>query len=265
MRRLSQSPSPSVRPRQFTPIPIPSYTHPGLKLYSILDLERLGFRYPQPHSPPDPQDVATFSYTSGTTGGPKGALLTHANFLCVYAAGKALEVENFPDDVHFSYLPLPHVFERVMLLAVLGNGAAMGFWQGSAEKLVEDLQALRPTCMPAVPRVLNRIYDKVMAGVRASSPVKQALFWRAYRAKLADLDKGDLTKVGQTTTQQAGGGDRRSSQLVTPPTQSIDHIHTTHIHDRASGTGWCSARSARPSASTASASCSPVRVCLHID
>lgn len=228
MRRLSQSPSPSVRARQFTPIPIPSYTHPGLKLYSILDLERLGFRYPQPHSPPDPQDVATFSYTSGTTGGPKGALLTHANFLCVYAAGKALEVENFPDDVHFSYLPLPHVFERVMLLAVLGNGAAMGFWQGSAEKLVEDLQALRPTCMPAVPRVLNRIYDKVMAGVRASSPVKQALFWRAYRAKLADLDKGDLTKVGQTTTQQAGGGDRRSSQSVTPPTQSIDHARTQH-------------------------------------
>lgn len=115
----------------------------GLKLYSILDLERLGFRYPQPHSPPDPQDVATFSYTSGTTGGPKGALLTHSNFLCVYAAGKALEVENFPDDVHFSYLPLPHVFERAMLLAVLGNGAAMGFWQGSPEKLVEDLQVGR--------------------------------------------------------------------------------------------------------------------------
>jgi acyl-CoA synthetase (AMP-forming)/AMP-acid ligase II len=124
------------------PTPVPPWST-GLKLYSILDLERLGFRYPQPHSPPDPQDVATFSYTSGTTGGPKGALLTHSNFLCVYAAGKALEVENFPDDVHFSYLPLPHVFERVMLLAVLGNGAAMGFWQGSPEKLVEDLQVGR--------------------------------------------------------------------------------------------------------------------------
>ncbi len=167
----------------------------GLKLYTLLDLEKLGFRYPQPHYPPDPDDVATFSYTSGTTGGPKGALLTHRNFLSTYCSAKALEVENFPDDIHFSYLPLPHVFERVMLLGVVGNGAAMGFWQGSAEKLVEDLQALRPTCMPAVPRVLNRMYDKVMQGVRASSPLRQALFNRAYAAKLQDLDgKGELSR-----------------------------------------------------------------------
>lgn len=53
------------------PHTLPHPPDTGLKLYSILDLERLGFRYPQPHMPPDPQDVATFSYTSGTTGGPK--------------------------------------------------------------------------------------------------------------------------------------------------------------------------------------------------
>lgn len=186
----------------------------GLKLYSLLDLEKLGFRYPQPHLPPDPEDVATFSYTSGTTGGPKGALLTHRNFLTVYCAGKALEVENFPDDIHFSYLPLPHVFERVMLLAVLGNGAAMGFWQGAPEKLVDDMQALRPTCMPAVPRVLNRMYDKVMAGVRASSPLKQALFQRAYAAKLRDLEercelsKGVWDKLVFAKVRRAIGLDR---------------------------------------------------------
>ena len=115
----------------------------------------------------------------------------------------SLAPTQLPDDIHFSYLPLPHVFERVVQVGVIGNGGAIGFWQvciymcgkkrpasycgsgrsvyiiinqGTPDKLVEDLQALRPTAMPAVPRVLNRIYDKIMQGVRSSSKLRQTLF-----------------------------------------------------------------------------------------
>lgn len=80
------------------------------------------------------------------------------------------------DDIHFSYLPLPHVFERIVQLGVVETKAAIGFWQGDANKLIDDLQALRPTAMPVVPRVLNRIYDKVMAGVAVAPAHRRAIF-----------------------------------------------------------------------------------------
>ena len=60
-----------------------------------------------------------------------------------------------------SYLPMAHMFERVMQTAVYAEGGAVGFSQGDIRLLADDLQVLRPTIMPAVPRVLNRLYDKV--------------------------------------------------------------------------------------------------------
>jgi hypothetical protein len=101
----------------------------------------------------------------------QGALITHRNLISVYASAKALEItqvrrtrstpnghlhapivtrrvcvcvvdrlRQLVDDVHMSYLPLPHVFERVVEMGVIGNGAGIGYWQGSPEKLLDDLQ-----------------------------------------------------------------------------------------------------------------------------
>ena len=100
------------------------------------------------------------------------------------------------DDIHFSYLPLPHVFERVVQLGVIGQGVCIGFWQGDPNKLIEDLQALRPTAMPVVPRVLNRIYDKVMQGVSQAPAHRRAIFKRvssssSSRSSSSSLSHGD--------------------------------------------------------------------------
>lgn len=69
-----------------------------------------------------------------------------------------------PDDCHMSYLPLAHMMERSVHVMVFMNGAKLGFFQGDVKKLVGDIQELKPTIFISVPRLLNRIYDKVTLG-----------------------------------------------------------------------------------------------------
>jgi acyl-CoA synthetase (AMP-forming)/AMP-acid ligase II len=102
-------------------------------------LEAEGYALPSraKHAPPSPHDVATFCYTSGTTGDPKGALVTHANLVAAVANLECSDIADFTrEDVHFSYLPLPHIFERVVQMNVFAFGAAVGFSCGDPLKLV---------------------------------------------------------------------------------------------------------------------------------
>ena len=138
----------------------------GLQILSYAKVEAVGAHriatQGHKHNPPNPKDVATFCYTSGTTGDPKGALITHENIVSAMAGLSA-----FPDlvmelsDRHLSYLPLAHIFERVVISQVFLCGASVGFFRGDPTLLIEDMQACRPTIMPVAPRVLNKIYDKV--------------------------------------------------------------------------------------------------------
>ena len=144
-------------------------------------------------SPPNPQDVAFFCYTSGTTGNPKGALITHQGILSSLAAIQSAGLKMYPDDVHLSYLPLPHVFERAVQAAVVEGGGSIGYYQGEPLKILEDLAALRPTIFPSVPRLLNRVYDKVIAGVEEAGGIKAWLFNKALASKVANLRMGHLT------------------------------------------------------------------------
>ena len=86
-------------------------------------------------------------------------------------------------DVHLSYLPLAHVFEQLVQNALTMVGAAIGFYQGDTLKIMEDISALQPTIFPSVPRLFNRIYDKVLGGVEAAGGVKAALFKKAFADK----------------------------------------------------------------------------------
>jgi long-chain acyl-CoA synthetase len=114
------------------------------------------------HCPPSWDTVATFSYTSGTTGTPKGALLTHGNIMSsISGVYQVRGLCTFMTDRHLSYLPLAHIFERVVMAQVLCAGASVAFYRGDPLLLIEDFQACRPTILPVAPRVLNKIYDKV--------------------------------------------------------------------------------------------------------
>jgi long-chain acyl-CoA synthetase len=108
-----------------------------------------------------PDTFYTFSYTSGTTGMPKGVMLTHRNFVAnIEAMTKFDDSFNLLDtDSYISYLPLAHVFERFMMTSCLAYKLQYGFYQGDVLKIREDLAALKPTIMISVPRLYNRFYD----------------------------------------------------------------------------------------------------------
>ena len=168
----------------------------GLKVVSFAKIEALGSQIipteGHHHTPPDPSDVATFCYTSGTTGNPKGALITHENIMSA-AGGLADTIPCYPTDRHLSYLPLPHIFERVVIAQIITGGAAIAFYRGDPTLLIEDIVACRPTTIPMVPRVLNKIHDKIMAGMAAKGGVTEKMFKSALAAKTLGLQEGKMT------------------------------------------------------------------------
>ncbi|DAZ93847.1 TPA: hypothetical protein N0F65_002178 [Lagenidium giganteum] len=164
----------------------------NLVLKSLSELEALGQQQPLPADPPLPDDLSTICYTSGTTGDPKGVMLLHRNL----AVLGVLAEERFSlssEDTHLSYLPLPHVFERAVMTAVVRVSAAAGFFQGDVLHLMDDLATLRPTIFVSVPRLFNRVYDKIMQGVSAAGGLKKIMFEQAFASKKAYLADGYAT------------------------------------------------------------------------
>ena len=172
-------------------------TELNVKLVSMAAIEEEGKKAPIAHIPPKPHDLATVCYTSGTTGKPKGAMLTHRNIISDCAVAIQIIIAEqpvVPEDVYISYLPLAHMFERVMQVCCMMHGARICFFQGDIKLLLDDIAACRPTLFASVPRLLNRIYDKTMASVNASA-IKKWLFDMAMRSKQADIDKGIVCKT----------------------------------------------------------------------
>ncbi|XP_062380415.1 long-chain-fatty-acid--CoA ligase 1-like [Sardina pilchardus] len=163
----------------------------NIDVLSLKDVLALGKENRKPPVPPMPDDLAVICFTSGTTGNPKGAMLTHKNVVSDCSSFMKIIEKSCPissSDVHVSYLPLAHMFERVVQGVMLAHGAGIGFFQGDIRLLMEDLAALRPTVFPVVPRLLNRMYDRIHG--QASSPVKKWLLGFASRRKEAELNSG---------------------------------------------------------------------------
>ncbi|KAH1026142.1 hypothetical protein HUJ05_010705 [Dendroctonus ponderosae] len=139
----------------------------GIEILKLQDVELLGSKANNPEIPPKPADMCTICYTSGTTGQPKGVMLTHENVV----ASMSSVVLQFgdhrlkSDDVMLSFLPLAHMMER----------------------------CCEPTVTPAVPRLLNRIYDKVQADINGNC-IKKMLFNMALSSKESELKRGIIRK-----------------------------------------------------------------------
>jgi long-chain acyl-CoA synthetase len=149
-----------------------------------------------------PSDVASLVYTSGTTGDPKGAVLTQGNFATNSSAMDLVDVG--PEDVFLSFLPLSHVFERTGgHFGAYRLGAKVVFAR-SIDTLTDDMQVAKPTIMMAVPRLYEKIYGRIQDNVSKSSFLKRAIFsWaigvgkaaNVYRERNEPLPKGLAAKV----------------------------------------------------------------------
>lgn len=92
-----------------------------------------------------------------------------------------------------SFLPLAHMLERTCENGVYYSGAAVGFYSGNIRDLTQDLKALKPTIMPAVPRLLNRVYDKIQTDI-AHSTLRRIIYNMAIKAKEGELKRQILRK-----------------------------------------------------------------------
>ncbi|XP_065143718.1 long-chain-fatty-acid--CoA ligase 6 isoform X1 [Paramisgurnus dabryanus] len=163
----------------------------GVHIQALKDLEAVGKEKYRKPVPPAPDDLSIVCFTSGTTGNPKGVMLTHGNVVADFAGFlKVTDKVIFPnqDDVLISFLPLAHMFERLIESVVICHGGRIGFFQGDIRLLPDDMQALRPTIFPVVPRLLNRMYDKIFS--QANNSVKRWLLNFAAKRKGAEVSRG---------------------------------------------------------------------------
>ena len=123
------------------------------------------------------EDLATIIYTSGTTGDPKGVMLSHGNILSNLEAVLPL-VPIARGDTALSFLPLCHIFERVVTYAYMCSGVSI-FYAQSVDTLGESLLEVRPHFFTTVPRLLEKVYEKIITKVKQESTVKQKIFFWA--------------------------------------------------------------------------------------
>jgi len=148
----------------------------------------------------EPGDVATLVYTSGTTGPPKGCMLTHANFLSATAMYRGqLELDDI-QPVIYMFLPLAHVLARIAQMVVIDVGGTLVYWRGQAKRILEEVVEAEPTHFVAVPRIYEKMHTGVISAVESRGPHARLLFaWalevgrRARTAERAGKTLGPLS------------------------------------------------------------------------
>ena len=126
-----------------------------------------------------PEDLATIIYTSGTTGKPKGVMLSHWNITSnVLASSPRVPLPDFGETRVLSFLPICHIFERVLIYVYQYAGTSIYFAE-ALDKIGENAKEVKPNLMSVVPRLLEKLFDKIMLKGEDLTGIKKALFFWA--------------------------------------------------------------------------------------
>ncbi|XP_061574754.1 long-chain-fatty-acid--CoA ligase 3a [Cololabis saira] len=189
-----------------TPTTWPGYPA-GVHIHNMAAVQKLGDRHEnatRERKQPLPSDVAVIMYTSGSTGVPKGVVISHSNIMSSIT-GIAERVPNLcEEDTYIGYLPLAHVLELCAEHLCISHGCRIGY--SSPQTLADqsskikkgskgDTSVLQPTLMAAVPEIMDRIYKNVMTKVEEMNSIQRTLFILAYNYKLEQLAKGNATPL----------------------------------------------------------------------
>src|SRR4051794_18387181 len=108
-----------------------------------------------------PDDPYTFIYTSGTTGPPKGCVLTHGNYRAILDSTNERQLFRGDDDLVYLFLPLAHAFALLIQLGGIDTGTAIAYFGGDTRQIIPELAETKPTYLPSVPRIFEKIYTLV--------------------------------------------------------------------------------------------------------
>jgi long-chain acyl-CoA synthetase len=140
-----------------------------------------------------PEDAFTFIYTSGTTGPPKGCVLSHGNYSSMMSMIKEIgQIED--DEVVYLYLPLAHAFALLIQLATFDLGTTIAYFGGDTKQIVAELMEVKPTYLPSVPRIFEKIYTLANAALQSQPPEEQE---RAAKAIELGVKVRDMQAQGE--------------------------------------------------------------------
>jgi long-chain acyl-CoA synthetase len=145
-----------------------------------------------------PEDPFTFIYTSGTTGPPKGCVLTHRNYRAIIDMVSEVR-EITEEEVIYLYLPLAHSYALLVQLAAFSLGSTLAYFGGDTKQIVPELLEVKPTYLPSVPRVFEKIYTIAHGAIEAQSPAEQE---RAQQAIDLGVKVRDMINRGEAIPEQ---------------------------------------------------------------
>lgn len=165
----------------------------GISWWRWSQLLEEGNKNIRPYPKVVPEDIACFSYTSGTTGTPKGAMIAHKNLIALMAGGEESLFFLNSNAVYLSYLPLAHVLEKIVFSMISMRAGKYALFGGDVFKLKDDIALLKPTIFVSVPRLFNKFHDTIRAKLNELTGCKSTLAKRALNVKLGNVDSGKYT------------------------------------------------------------------------